>query len=93
MRTQSGRLFLINSPGRILRIKPTPGEPQPYKLEKTFTHNIPTVDHPTRIWLDPADRIILAWENQLAIFFPAGYIPPAIAEKMLADWEPEEEGE
>ncbi|MDB5305637.1 MAG: hypothetical protein JWM97_3186 [Phycisphaerales bacterium] len=90
VRTESGRLFLFNAPGRVLRIKPTPGEAQPYKVEKAFTHNIPTVDHPTRIWLDPADRIIMAWENQLAIFFPAGYIPPAIAEKMLTDREPEE---
>ncbi|MDB5331636.1 MAG: hypothetical protein JWP03_2787 [Phycisphaerales bacterium] len=90
IRTEEGRLFLFNQPGRVVRIKPTPGAAQPFKVEKVFTHNIPTVDHPTRIWLDPGGRIIMAWDNQLAIFFPAGYIPPAIAEKMLTEWEPEE---
>lgn len=56
---------------------------EPFKLEKIFTHRVPTVERPTRIWLDPAGRIIMAWEGQLAIFFPAGYIPPAIADLMM----------
>ncbi len=89
IRAADGRLFLFNQPGRVLRIKPMPvndaSQPaaEPFKLEKIFTHRVPTVERPTRIWLDPAGRIIMAWEGQLAIFFPAGYIPPAIADLMM----------
>lgn len=90
VRTRDGHLFLFNQRGRVLRIKPTPDEQAPFRLEAVFTKDIPTIDHPTRIWLDPADRIIVAWGSQLAIMFPAGYIPPAIAEKMLGQPQAEE---
>jgi hypothetical protein len=89
VRTANGRLFLFNHPGRVLRIKPTPAGEEPFKLEKVFTHHVPAAAHPTRIWLDPAGRIIMAWENRLAIFFPAGYMPRAIAD--LIGEEPEED--
>jgi hypothetical protein len=81
--TKSGKLFLFNQPGRVLRIAPTPGASEPFRLEATFTHNIPSITKPTRVWLDPAGRIDIAWENRLAILFPEGYIPRAISEKML----------
>jgi hypothetical protein len=90
IRTSDRRLFLFNQPGRVLRIKPTPQGTEPYVLEKIFTHHIPTIEHPTRIWLDPAGRIIMAWENQLAIMFPVGYIPRAIVEKIPPGDEDEE---
>ena len=83
IRARDGKLFLFNQPGRVLRIEPTPAGPEPFKLEATFTHNVPVVSHPTRIWLDPADRIDIAWENRLAILFPEGYIPGAISKMML----------
>ena len=85
LRTKDGKLFLCNEQGRILRIRPTPGSSEPFELEATFTHNIPTIDHPTRIWVDPADRIIIAYGKRLAILFPGGYIPPAIVEKMIGE--------
>ncbi len=72
-------LFLFNAPGRVLRIRPTPTAAQPFALDATFTHRIPNVDHPTRIWLDPANRIIEAYNTHLAIMFPAGRIPPEMA--------------
>ena len=78
-------MFLFNQPGRVLRIKPTPDKPQPYKLDATFTKRIPNEDHPNRIWLDPAGRIIIATGgNTLSICFPAGRIPHDIATKMTA---------
>lgn len=83
IRANDGKLFLFNQTGRVLRIAKTPQGSEPFKLEATFTHKIPTMNHPHRIWLDPAGRIIMAWDKQLAILFPTGYIPPAIAEKML----------
>lgn len=83
IRTNDGKLFLFNQAGRVLRIARTPSGLGPFKLEATFTHKIPSMDHPNRIWLDPAGRIIMAWDKQLTILFPTGYIPPAIAEKML----------
>ena len=82
VRTPDGLLFLYNQPGRILRILPTPDEPKPFVLEATFTRNIPSADDVTRLWTDPAGRMIMAYGNKLAIMFPAGYIPPAIATKI-----------
>jgi hypothetical protein len=72
------RLFLFNQPGRVLRIKPTPSTAESFELEATFTHRIPNIDDPARIWLDPAGRIIIAYGNELAILFPAGRIPPEL---------------
>jgi hypothetical protein len=84
VRSPDGRLYLFNQASRIVRIKPTPGKSEPFAVEKIFTHHVPTVAHPTRIWLDPAGRIDMVWDNQLAVFFPAGYVPKPIADLMLA---------
>ena len=53
--------------------------PEPFQLEATFTHQVPAVDHPTRIWVDPAGRIIIEWESRIAVLFPQGYIPRRIS--------------
>jgi len=79
---RDGKLFLFNQPGRVLRIARTPGAPEPFKLEVTFTHNIPSARNPTRIWVDPAGRIDIAFGARLAVLFPAGYIPAPIMQKM-----------
>jgi hypothetical protein len=85
IRAGEDRLFLFNSPGRVVRIKPTPKGPEPFKVEAVFTHRIPNVDQPDRIWRDPAGRIIIAYDgNTLAICFPSGRIPEEIAKKMSA---------
>jgi hypothetical protein len=81
IRTADGKLFLFNQPGRVLRIAPTPEGPEPFKVEATFTKDIPNVDRPARIWLDPLGRIDIAYNgNCLAILFPAGHIPPEISQ-------------
>jgi hypothetical protein len=84
VRMPDGLLFLYNQPGRILRIRPTPDEAEPFALEATFTRNVPNADEVTRFWLDPAERLVMAYGNKLAIMFPRGYIPPAIATKIPA---------
>ncbi|HEV8291966.1 MAG TPA: hypothetical protein VGP94_08570, partial [Tepidisphaeraceae bacterium] len=77
VRTQEGLLFLFNQPGRLLRIRARPDASAPFELEATFSRNIPN-EAPTRIWLDPAGRIAIAYGgNQLAILFPLGFILPA----------------
>jgi hypothetical protein len=77
VRTQEGLLFLFNQPGRLLRIRPTPKSAEPFELDATFSRNIPN-EPPTRMWLDPGDRLIIAFGgNHLAICFPLGFIPPA----------------
>jgi hypothetical protein len=81
--TPDGKLFLFNQPGRVLRLARTPKSAEPFKLEATFTRNIPNTAHPTRIWLDPAGRIDIAYDTRLAILFPAGYLPRSISEKMV----------
>ena len=83
------RFFLFNQPGRVLRLRRTPGESEPFELEATFTHDIPNVN-PRRIWLDPAGRIDIAYSgNTLAILFPTGQIPDEIRQMMP----PEKEGQ
>ena len=83
LRTKDGRLYLFNQPGRLLRIAETGNDAEPFKLEATFTRNIPNTSKPTRIWLDPAGRIDFAWDNRLAITFPEGYIPHDILDKIV----------
>ena len=40
----------------------------------------PSGDRIMRIWMDPAERMIIAYENnRLAVMFPQGRIPPQIA--------------
>ena len=60
---------------------------EPFVLEATFTRNIPNVDNANtwidRIWLDPAGRLIIAYNNNvLAILFPTGRVPPEIRQMM-----------
>jgi hypothetical protein len=83
LRTHDGRLYLFNQPGRLLRIAESEGGIEPFKIEATFTRNIPNTAKPTRIWLDPAGRIDFAWDTRLAITFPEGYIPHDILDKIV----------
>jgi hypothetical protein len=82
IKTPDGLLFLFNQPGRVLRIRPTPGEAVPFTLEATFTRRIPSVSRPKRIWLDPAGRICVVDARRVILFFPQGFIPPKIRDLM-----------
>jgi hypothetical protein len=82
LKAADGALFLFNQPGRVLRIRPTPGEAEPFRIEATFTRKIPSIDKPRRIWMDPAGRIIMADARRLIMFFPEGFIPPSIRDLM-----------
>jgi hypothetical protein len=82
LKTPDGLLFLFNQPGRVLRIRPTPGEAEPFALEATFTRRIPSVARPKRIWLDPAGRIVVVDARRVILFFPQGFIPPKIRDLM-----------
>ena len=85
VRAGDDRLFLFNAPGRVLRIKPTPGGPEPFALEATFTRRIPSTDNYQRVWVDPAGRIVIAHDiDTLSVLFPTGVIPPEIARKIPA---------
>jgi len=67
------------------------------QIENNFrlaARNIPNVDNANtwidRIWLDPAGRLIIAYNsNALAILFPTGRVPPEIRQMMP----PQKEGE
>jgi hypothetical protein len=85
IRSNEGLIFLFNQPGRVVRIKPTPNEPEPYAVEEVFTNRIPNTDKIQRVWLDRANRIAIAYEkNKLAILFPAGRVPKDLALMILA---------
>jgi len=78
---QDGRLFLFNEPGRVVRISATPSAAEPFAVDAVFSRGIPNTDDPRRIWLDPAGRIVIAYDgDKLAILFPAGLIPKSTFE-------------
>jgi hypothetical protein len=83
LQTRDKRLFLMNGPEKVVRLKPTPGAAEPLTLEAVLKPNLPTEETPIRIWLDPAGRIIVVYEHKLAVMFPRGYIPAAIRERMV----------
>ena len=82
LKAADGTLFLFNQRGRVLRIRPTPGEAEPFRIDATFTRKIPSIEKPRRIWMDPAGRIVIAAPGRLVIFFPEGFIPPSIRDLM-----------
>jgi hypothetical protein len=79
-----GHLFLFNSTGRIARLRATPGDAEPFVLEAVFNEHVPNFSDVKRIWLDPAGRIDVAYEqSHLAVIFPNGQVPRDIGDKIL----------
>jgi hypothetical protein len=79
-----GHLYLFNNPGSIIRLRPTPTAAQPFGVEAIFNKNIPPFQDIRRVWLDPAGRIAVAYEqSHLAIIFPGGQVPPELNDKIL----------
>ena len=75
------RLYLMNVPGRIARLRLGDGA---LEVEATFTDGVPTRDV-SAAWLDPADRLVIAHGgDRLAVLFPTGAIPPDIRQLMPA---------
>jgi hypothetical protein len=92
LRTSDNLLFLFNTPGRIVRIRPTPDDAEPFTLDAVFTRLVPNDPNPIRIWMDPADRICIAHGgNRITVLFPIGRIPPAIVGMMGRDDLPPED--
>lgn len=92
LRTRDGVLFLINSPGRIIRINATPQGPQPFEVDAVFTRKVPSDPSPLRIWLDPAERICFAHDRgRITVLFTNGRISPEIARLMPVEDSREEE--
>lgn len=84
-RAGEDRLFLFNARGRLIRIRQMKDGPEPFKMEQVFTKNVPNVDRPTRMWVDPKGRLVIAFEGRkLAIAFPDGKVPQDIAKIMTA---------
>jgi len=78
------QFFLLNSDGRLLRFKLQPDAAEMLKLEAAFTTAVPQLDRVTRMWLDPAGRIIIAYDQKhLIVFFPSGQVPPEISDQIL----------
>ena len=68
------RLFLFNSPGRVIRLRRQFEKLEPFKIDAVFSRNIPGADV-RRIWKDPAGRLVIASNgNELAVCFPSGRI-------------------
>lgn len=92
LRTRDNLLFLINAPGRITRLRPTPDAAEPFEVQAVFTRKVPTDPAPLRVWLDPADRICFAHDkDRITVLFPSGRIPPEIARLMPAEQAPADE--
>jgi hypothetical protein len=80
-----GKLFLFNQPGRVLRLAKTGDRANPFKVEATFSRNIPSIDEPTRLWMDPVGRICMAYDTYIAVMFTDGRIPREIATRMSVE--------
>jgi hypothetical protein len=69
-------LFLFNQPGRVIRLTDNAAHTA-VTIDATFTKGLPA--EITRVWKDPANRIVIAsHENHLTILFPEGHIPAAL---------------
>jgi hypothetical protein len=80
-----GKLFLFNQPGRVLRLAKTGDPANPFKVEATFSKNIPSIDEPTRLWIDPIGRVCMAYDTYIAVMFTDGRIPREIATRMSVE--------
>jgi hypothetical protein len=79
-----GHFFLFNSTGRIARLRATPGEAEPFVLEALFSDHVPDLIDIKRVWLDPAGRIDVAYQDShLLVIFPNGQVPRDIGDKIL----------
>jgi len=80
---RQGKLFLFNQPGRLLRLAARDDANESFKIEATFTRDIPNVAV-RRMWIDPAGRLVLVHAaNGLSICFPTGEVPQGIRKKCL----------
>lgn len=78
--TEDGTILLMNRPGRIAAIEPRTSADEPYAVTATFTHRVPISRDIARFWIDPAQRLVIAYDKErLAICFPDGHVPPEIA--------------
>jgi hypothetical protein len=79
-----GHFFLLNSIGRIVRLRATPNGSAPFILEAVFSDHVPDLHDIKRVWLDPAGRIDVAYaDSYLILIFPTGQIPREIEDKIL----------
>jgi len=88
IRSRDGHLFLFNSPDKISRLRPITGQPPPgqapFVVEAIFSKDLPAWRSIRRVWLDPAGRIAVAYDqSHLALLFPTGQIPGEIADQIL----------
>lgn len=78
----ANRLFLFNSPGRIIRLKKQLDEAEPFKIDAVFTRHVPASEI-QRIWKDPAGRIVIASHGSvLSVAFPEGVIGNELANRI-----------
>jgi hypothetical protein len=78
------RLALVNEPGRVVRLRLNDdGE---LVEDGIFTRGVPNLTTPDQLWLDPAGRLVWAFDgNQLVIAFPTGDVPMSIMNMMPGD--------
>lgn len=75
-------LLLMNTPGRIVRLKIAKDDPEKLAVDGTFTRKIPN-GLIRRFWLDPAGRLCIAHdEGGMTVLFPTGAITPEIRKMM-----------
>ena len=81
---REGHFFSSTVPEESSACDPPQREANPFAVEAVFQKNIPPFREIRRVWLDPAGRIAVAYEQwRLAIIFPSGQIAPEIANRVL----------
>ncbi|MGF1632672.1 MAG: hypothetical protein ACFCVE_02380 [Phycisphaerae bacterium] len=77
-----GRLFVMTSPGKLLRM--VRDDAGALEVEAVFTRGIPNT-WPDAAWVDPAGRLIFRNGDRLHVAFPEGRIPQSIRVLMSLD--------
>jgi len=88
--TADKTLFLMNAPGRIVRLTGIDKPEQKLTVDGVFTRKIPSGTI-RRFWIDPAGRLCIAHDQaEMTVLFPTGVITPEIRKMMPTDELPDE---
>jgi hypothetical protein len=83
VRGSDGHLFLFDAPDQIVRLQTDPATGLP-AIDAIFKKSMPMIHDIRRVWIDPAGRIDVAYENShLEVIFPTGQIPAGISDQVL----------
>jgi hypothetical protein len=83
VRSDDGHFFLFNASDQIVRLRTDSNTGLP-TIDAIFRKSLPMIRNIQRVWIDPAGRIDVAYDQtHLVVIFPTGQIPAAISDQVL----------